>query len=194
MSRPISFYVSSSPDLSAEREAVAQIVAALPLAIGWQIGHTPSPGQSIGDEVVRVGECDLYAVILGHDFAAPMGFELRQALASGQQPIAAYRKDCTFSPSAQEAIRTLDVAWQRFSTLEAFRSMFRRDLIQAVLQRATALSLELGEVQRLVELGREAEGEGSAKAEPGRGQGDAGRSGRILGREVWEAVPRARGT
>jgi hypothetical protein len=192
MSRPIHLYVSSSPDLYAEREAVAQIVAALPLTIGWRIGHTPPPGQPMEDEVVRVGECDLYAVILGHDFAAPMGFELRQVLAHGQRPTGAYRKDCTFSPSAQEAVRTLDISWQRFSTLEAFRAMFRRDMLRAVLQQATALGLELDEVQRLVKLSREAEVEDSAKGEPERGQGDAGRSGRILGREVWEAGPRER--
>ena len=145
MSRPIHLYVSSSPDLYVEREAVAQIVAALPLTIGWRIGHTPPPGQLIEDNVVRVVECDLYSVILGHDFAAPMGFELRQALARGQRPMAVYRKDCSFSPSAQEAVRTLDVPWQRFSSLEAFRSMFKRDLLQAVLQQATALGLELDE-------------------------------------------------
>jgi hypothetical protein len=119
-----------------------------------------------------------------------MGFELRQALASGRRPIAAYRRDCTFSPSAQEAIRTTDVAWQRFSTLEGFRSTFRRDLLQAVLQQATTLGLELDEVQRLVELSGEAAGEDSASGAAERGRGDAGRSGRILGREVWEAGPR----
>jgi hypothetical protein len=143
----------------------------------------------MGDDVVPVGEYDLCVLILGHDFAAPMGFELRQALARGRRPMAAYRKDCTFSPSAQEAARTLDVAWQRCSTLEAFRSMFRRDLLQAVLQQATVLGLELDEVQRLVELSRETEQAGPAGGEPGRGQGDAGRSGRILGREVWDASP-----
>jgi hypothetical protein len=193
MSKPIHLYVSSSPDLYAEREAVAQIVAALPLTIGWRISHTPPPGQVMGDDVLRVGECDLYAVILGHDFAAPMGFELRQALARVQRPMTVYRKDCTFSPSAQEAVRTLDLSWQRFSTLDAFRSMFKRDLLQAVLQQATALGLELDEVQRLVELSREAAEEDSTRREPGRGRGDAGRSGRILGREVWEADPRERG-
>ena len=193
MSRPIDLYVSSSPDLYAEREAVAQIVAALPLTIGWRISHTPPPGQVMGDDIKRVGACDLYAVILGHDFAAPMGFELRQVLARGQQPMAAYRKDCTFSPSAQEAVRTLEIAWHRFSTLEAFRSMFRRDLLHAVLRQATALGLKLDEVQRLVELSREAAGEDSAIAEPGQGRGDVGRSGRILGREVWEAGPRESG-
>jgi len=92
MSRPIHLYISSSPDLYAEREAVAQIVAALPLTIGWRIGHTPLPGQQVGDDVVCVGAWDLYAVILGHDFAAPMGSELRQAFARGQRPMAAYRK------------------------------------------------------------------------------------------------------
>lgn len=195
MSKPIHLYVSSSPDLSVEREVIAQIVAALPLTIGWRIGHSPLPGQ-LGDEgVVRVEECDLYVLLLGHDFAAPMGQELRLARALGRAPFAAYRYQCTLSPSAQDAVRTLDLTWQPFSSLASLRAMFRRDLLEAVLKQATTLGLALGEVQRLIEQARLAdqarEGDASRGAtsteqvDPRRAE--AGRSGRILGREVWEA-------
>ena len=73
--------------------------------------------------------------------------------------------------------------------------MFRRDLLQAVLKQATTLGLALNEVQRLIEQARlddqarEADagaGQGSAE-QVDRRRGEAGRSGRILGREVWEA-------
>ena len=52
MSKPIHLYVSSSPGLSVEREAIARVVAALPLTIGWRIGHTPLPGELGGEAVV----------------------------------------------------------------------------------------------------------------------------------------------
>jgi hypothetical protein len=199
MTKPIDLYVSSSPDLSVEREAIAQVVAGLPLAIGWRIGHTPLPGQLESPSLVTVEECDLYALLLGHDFAAPMGQELRLARALGRAPFGAYRFECTLSPSAQDALRTLDLAWQRFSSTEQFRTMFRRDLLQAVLRQATMLGLALGEVERLIEQkrqpdaprlrgasGADADDSGASAERLDRRRSEAGRSGRILGREVWE--------
>jgi len=190
MPRPIHLYVSSSPDLTVEREVVAQVVATMPLTIGWRIGHTPLPGQLGSESVARVEDCHLYAVILGHDFAAPMGHELRLAVARGRSPFAAYRYECMRSPSALDAVRTLDLTWQRFSSPEELRTKFRRDLLQAVLKQATMLRLELDEVQRLLEQAREIEADadqGAAGRQVERRRAEAGRSGRILGREVWEA-------
>jgi hypothetical protein len=190
MPRPIHLYVSSSPDLTAEREVIAQVVATMPLTIGWRIGHTPLPGQLGSESVARVEECHLYSVILGHDFAAPMGQELRLAVARGRSPFAGYRLECTLSPSALDAVRTLDLTWQRFSSSEGLREMFRRDLLQAVLKQATMLGLELDEVQRLLEQARKIEADADQNTigrRSDRRRGEAGRSGRILGREVWEA-------
>jgi hypothetical protein len=196
MTGPIHLYVSSSNDLIVEREAIGQVVAALPLTLGWQISHTPLPGlvdSELGlDELtMRIQSCDLYAVVLGADLTAPMGFELRTLLASGRQPIAAYRKQCNRSPSAQDALRVLDVAWKGFSTLLELRATFRRDLLRALLDVGPSLGLDLGDVERLLEDRR---GEGAEAAEgqedrqttfPDR-PGGADRSGRILGREVWQ--------
>jgi len=195
MIKPIRLYVSSSPDLSAEREAIARVVAALPLAIGWQIGHTPLPGQLGGAGVVTVQECDLYAVLLGHDFSAPMGQELRVARSLSRVPFAAYRYDFTLSPSAQDALRTLDLDWKRVSSTGGcfvsarFEAMFRRDLLEALLEQATTLGLKLGEVRRLLDEAREGDAgrEDRTADRVDRRRDEAGRSGRILGREVWEA-------
>ena len=197
MPKPIHLYVSSSPDLAVEREVVAQVVATMPLTIGWRIGHTPLPGQLGSESVARVDDCHLYAVILGHDFAAPMGQELRLAVARGRSPFASYRLECTLSPSALDAVRTLDLTWQRFSSSEVgagafppLRTMFQRDLLRAVLKQATMLRLELDEVQRLLEQAREIEADADQSAtgrQLERRRAEAGRSGRILGREVWEA-------
>jgi hypothetical protein len=187
MPKPIHLYVSSSPDLAVEREIVAQVVAALPLTIGWRIGHTPLPGQLESPDAIHVEEADLYAVILGHDYAAPMGQELRLVLGLGRAPFAAYRGEYTPSPSAQDAVRTLDLTWHRYSSPGGFRSMFRRDLHQAVLEQAPALGLHLGEVRRLLQRSDEAEAAREDPQQVDRQREDAGRSGSILGREVWEA-------
>jgi hypothetical protein len=188
MARPIHLYISSSPELQSEREIVGQVVATLPLAIGWRIDHTPLPGSPGSGDVTR---CDLYALILGQDFAAPMGAELRQASASGRSPLA-YRKKCTRSPSSQDALRRLQVEWRGFSAPDELRVAFTRDLLQAILRRATELGLELDELEGLLELARQANDERERGEEPGPQRGDAGKSGVILGREIWEPEPRDR--
>jgi len=185
MARPIRLFVSSSPELYAEREIVGEVIAALPLTIGWRIGHTSIPGETARGEVASVDQCDLYALVLGQDFAAPMGVELRQATAIGRTPLA-FRGKAAYSPSAQDAIRRLSLGWREFSTPGEFRASFERALMRAVIRQAVQLGLELNELERLIELSQEAERTAS-EAQPGRRHGDAGRSGVILGREVWES-------
>ena len=183
MTRPVHLFVSSSPDLRTERDLVGRVTAALPLTIGWRIDHTPASGEGRQDSANLAGISDLYVLILGHDFAAPMGAEARQALRAGKKPLA-YRLRCTYSPAAQDAIRTLDVKWQVYSDPQMFLGLFRRDLVHALLQEAPRLGLLLPEVERLAELEKEADATAATEKAEGP-RGDAGRSAVILGREVW---------
>jgi hypothetical protein len=188
MPGPIRLFVSSSPELQLEREVVGQVAAQLPLTLGWQIDHTPMPGELATDNLARVSASDLYVVLLGHDFAAPMGAELRHAHRLDKHPIA-YRRQCTLSPSSQDAVRTSGVEWRVFSALDTLRAWITRDMLRSLLQKATALGLDLGELERLLKLAEEK----SAELEGDRGlhgrRGEAGHSGIILGREVWEDGP-----
>jgi hypothetical protein len=185
MPGPIHLFVSSSPELQPEREVVGQTVAQLPLTIGWQIDHTPQPGASAVEDLAHVASSDLYILILGHDFSAPMGAELRQLRQAARHPLA-YRKRCTRSPSSQDAVRRLSLDWRTFSDPNELRALLRRDMLRALLQRAGALGLDMQELERLLQLAEEesAEQEKGAADEPG--HGEAGRSGVILGREIWE--------
>lgn len=201
MSGPIHLYVSSSSELYAEREAIGQIVAALPMTLGWQISYTPlssSPAQGtsamlgIAELGMRIEEFDLYALVLGQDLTAPMGFEARSALARGRRPkggghfLGAYRKECTRSPSARDAVRTLEVSWQPYSNLAAFEEAFRRDLLRTLLDVGPSLGLVLVDIALLVRSQR-TEGEESKGVGEDVSQDHAGHGGRILGREVWQA-------
>lgn len=182
MTRPIHLFVSSSPDLAAERDGVGQVTAALPLTIGWRISHTPNPSARGQEDSGRVEGCDLYVLILGHDFAAPMGAELRWAVTAGRKPLG-YRARVTYSPAAQEATRVSDIGWRVYAGVHEFLSLFRRDLIRALLRDAQALRLELPEVERLMALARDADAtEAAGQADWPRGE--AGSSAVILGREV----------
>jgi len=187
VSDPICLYVSSSPDLSIEREIVGEVVARLPLSIGWRIRHSPVPGSGARGEATDVAQCDLYVVLLGQDFAAPMGAELRQALSLGHMPLA-YRKECAHSPAAQDALRSWDVRWCRFSDSAELRAQLYQHIARAVLDDATRLRLHLQDIENLAQLTKRSERSDSDLYQ-GRRSGEAGRNGVILGREVWEGRP-----
>jgi hypothetical protein len=188
MPKPIRLFVSSSPDLQLERDVVGQVIAELPLMLGWQIDHTPLPGELVRDNLEHVARCDLYVVILGQDFAAPMGAELQRALLLGKQPLA-YRKRCTSSPSSQDAVRRLDIRWRAFGVPDALRTWFARDVLQALLNQAVSLGLGLAELERLLGLAQDKADQLEQGHRAERRRGEAGRSGVILGREVWEDIP-----
>lgn len=178
MTRPIRLFVSSSPDLAAEREAVGQAVAELPISVGWEIKHTPRPGEDAREPLVFIERCDLYLVVLGADFAAPMGLEWQRALGAGK-PVFAYRKGVLHSPSAQSLLRRSDVVWAPFESPQELKAKVNRALAQAVLDQGEQFGLHLDDVQALLTL-VEAEEE-ETPAEPDRRRG-AGRDGVILGR------------
>lgn len=204
MGKPIHLFVSSSPELVSEREIIGQIIATMPMTIGWRIGHTPLPGSSSDDRALWVEECDLYAVILGHDFSAPMGEELGKVLnkrlggAAQIEPMAFWFK-CTPSPSAQNTIHHVRLKWLIYDRLDRFETMFKMELIRNLLKQASRLELSMGDLAGLAltleHLKKEvADRAGTEKPdqEPGPylavkpDSTDAGQGGVILGREVLE--------
>lgn len=193
MSKPIHLFVSSSPELAPEREIVGQIIATMPLTIGWRIGHTPLPGSSLDNRALWVEECDVYALILGHDFSAPMGEELRKATNKEIVPLAFWSR-CTPSPSAQNTINHVRLKWRIYTRLDQFQAMFTMDLVRALIKRASRLGLATNDLAGLAvtlerlkkETAYLADISEQEETEPGPRQTDAGRGGVILGREVLD--------
>jgi len=178
MSRPIRLYVSSSPDLAPEREAVGRAVAGLPVSTGWEVRHTPRGGEPLEDALAFVASCDLYVVLLGADFAAPMGSEWREAARGGRLRLA-FSKRVLHSPSAQWVLQQGE--WTPFSSAAELEGLLTRLLARALLDRGEHLGLHLEDVEGL--LGVLGEEERRPDGEPDRRSG-AGRSGVILGR--WD--------
>ena len=151
MAGPIRLFVSSSPDLVSEREALGQAVAELPVSVGWEIKHTPRAGEDAFEALDFIVHCDLYLVLLGTDFAAPMGVEWERALDAGKTPLT-YRKNVLHSPSAQMLLRRLDVAWTEFESPQELKAQVTRALAQAMLDRGEQLGLHLQDVEALLAL------------------------------------------
>jgi hypothetical protein len=158
---------------------VGQIVADLPVEVGWEIKHTVGPGEDDREALTFVERCDFYLLVLGGDFAAPMGVELRKAQRQGRR-VLAYRKDVPHSPSAQRLLRQTDLAWTTFQTLLELKREVSRALAKAILDQGERFGLHVNEVQALLEI-TESEKEEEEPGEIDRRRG-AGRGGVILGR------------
>jgi hypothetical protein len=182
----IQLFVSSSPDLVAEREALGQAVAELPVSAGFEIMHTrPGKTVDIGETLAFIEQCDLYVIVLGADFAAPMGIEWRRAQDT-LKPTLAYTKRELHSPSAQQLLRDASiaretgVAWESFESPQALKAHATWALAQILLNRGEMFGLHVDDIDGLLAvLGKESE-EPSGKPDQREG---AGRGGIILGRE-----------
>jgi hypothetical protein len=175
----IRLFISSSPDLVAEREALGQAVAELPVSMGWEIEHTPGAGESAHDALAFIERCDLYLIVLGADFAAPMGLEWQRAQ-DALKPILAYRKRELHSPSAQSLLRHADIVWTAFESPAELKAEVTRGLAQVLPDRGEQLGLHLSDIDGLLTLVR-TETEEEPSTEPDKRRG-AGQSGVILGR------------
>jgi len=181
MARPIRLFVSSSPDLAPEREALGRVVAGLPVSTGWEIRHTPRGDEPEGNTLAFIASCDLYIVLLGADFAAPMGSEWREALRN-RRLILAFSKEVLRSPSAQWAHQQKDAHWEPFATAHELERALTQRLARALLDVGERLGLHLKDVEGLLRLLEEAEEEGNGKPGEIDRRTGAGRSGIILGR------------
>jgi hypothetical protein len=179
MPRPIRLFVSSSPDLALEREIVGRVVAELPVDVGWEIKHTIGPAEDDREALVFIERCDFYLLLLGGDFAAPMGVELLKGQRQGKR-VLAYRKNVPYSPSARQLLRRSDMAWTTFQTPLELKREVSQALAKAILDGGEHFGLHVNEVHALLEI-TEADEEQKKPGETDGGRG-AGRGGVILGR------------
>ncbi len=150
MAEPIRIYITSSPELEAEREVVGQVVARLPVRLGWEIRHTPRPGEALTPALEAVEGAHLYVFILGMDYAAPMGLEWARALRARKRMLI-FVKEVAHSPAAALWLSEHGEGKDRipFDSLAAFQHAFERHLIRALLDLAETLHLHLDEIEGL---------------------------------------------
>lgn len=182
MSRPLRLFVSATPDLEAEREVIGQVVARLPVTVGWEIKRTPRRGEPLPPALEAVTACDFYLFLLGKDIAAPAGVEWDVARRAGKKPLA-YVKDVLHTPAAQVFLRDTRVAWTRFASDEELWELVQAALVERLLERAPAYGLSAVEHEALAALLQKQKEEQPPTESPaveGRPKGAAG-GGVILG-------------
>ncbi len=183
MARAVRLFISSSPDLTSEREALGRAVAALPVSVGWEIKHTPRVGEDALEAAEFIERADFIVCALGADFAAPMGYEWSRAPSVGAT-VLAYAKRELQSPSAQAALREGALTPQPFASPAELAALVTRKLVRGLLDGSARFGLELAEIEPLLKLaGAE---EGADQQPPDEERRGAERGGVILGRGTFE--------
>ena len=177
--RPVTLYISAAADLMAEREALARMVAALPVTLAWRIAQTPVTDADFLDlEALQVA--DLHLLVMGSDIRAPVGLEERIASRAGRLSAAFLKRGILRTPAGQVFIKGAGVAWQPFADVADLTRQVQRLLVEHLVSYALRYALTPEEVARLEAL--------TPAEEPARGGGgkEAGHSAVILSRERFE--------
>ena len=101
-------YVSISPDLAAEREAIGRAVANLPVDVGWEVSYTPPAADPTAADPHSAARAHVYVLALGEDIRAPMGVEWDSARRAGVKAVALLHEGPR-TPAAQAFLKAVEV-------------------------------------------------------------------------------------
>jgi hypothetical protein len=183
--RPVIIYISAASDLMAEREALARMIAELPVTLAWRIIQTPLGAEPLELEVFPVA--DLYLLVMGSDIRAPVGLEWLTAQRA-RRPVSAFLKQGVGrTPAGQVFIDQTKVAWQPFTDAADLHRQAQQLLIKHLNRHAVQYALTPAELDQLQQALDSMAALEEVKAEPEQASGgqEAGQSAVILSRERY---------
>lgn len=177
MTERIRLFISVTPDLEAEREAIGRAVAELPIDLGWVIKTTPTDGRPAREVVESVDRSHIYVLLLGADITAPVGLELAVARRSERVVLAYRKRDLMRTPAAQVFQKDARVAWVTYTTVAEMQRHFQEHLVRHLLEHAVEYRLQPEEytaLQSFLETLRQEEEASTEVEEQRRGAGGGG--------------------
>ena len=163
----------------AEREALARMIAELPLTLAWHIVQTPAVAEPL--DTAALQSADLYFLIMGADIRAPVGLELQLARQAGRHVTAFLKQGVTHTPAGQVFVRQAQLNWQTFVDAAHVSRQVQRVMAEHLLSQAITFGLTPHEVEGLQDVLSAASSPESAIE----GEG-AGHSAVLLSRERYE--------
>nr|WP_290667588.1 hypothetical protein [Ardenticatena sp.] len=171
----VTVYIAAANDVAAERDALARMVAELPVTLAFHVVQSPLEGPI---DQQALAEADLFVLVLGHDIRAPVGLEWRLARRAQRPLVVAVKAGVSRTPAGREFLHTLDVPPHTYQTVGDLVRLVQQRLAMRLLEEAQRLALDENEraaLQRLVQA------ESAPQSDASRGE--AGESAVILSRE-----------
>jgi len=158
--RPVTIYISAAPELMAEREALAQMIAKPPVTLAWHIVQTPREGELVDKEALQIA--DLFFLIMGSDIRAPIGTEWYLAQQTRRQTIPFLKQGVAQTPAGQVFVRDLRVPWRPFANTSQLSRQAQQLLIEHLLLHVVEYALtptEMAELEKRLATAAPAETE-----------------------------------
>jgi hypothetical protein len=176
----VTVYISAASDLMAEREALARMIAALPVTLAWRIVQTPiTDADRLDLEMLRAA--DLCFLVMGSDIRAPVGLEWLMLRRAGR-PVSAYlKRGILRTPAGHIFINDAKVEWRPFSDAADLSRQIQRVLVEHLIRHAIHYALTPEEIAQLETLPKS----DTSPEQPVRGE-EAGHSAVILSPERFE--------
>lgn len=152
---------------------MGRAVAELPVSAGWVIKHTVRTGEDVGEGLAFIERCDVYVMVLGTDFAAPMGLEWEHALRAGRRQ-RAYRKRGLHSPSARMVLRRPNQVWTDFESSGELRGHITQALAGLLLDPGERFGITLDDVEGLLTITPKTLSPNPTSPDHRRGAGESG--------------------
>jgi hypothetical protein len=148
MTDQIQLYISATPELERERDAINRAVTAIPTSLGWVIVQTPYADQPINPQAIV--RADVHLLILGSDIKAPVGLEWQIATRAGRSPIL-FKQDTLHTPAASVFVRELAhvASWRTYQALADLHLAVSNLMADHIASRAMEYALTAAEVERL---------------------------------------------
>lgn len=167
------FYLSISPDLRAEREALVQMVAHLPINVGFVIKSTPGGNENPALDILQ--RANSYIFVLGGDIQAPMGIEWRLARSMGKvHNKALFVKDIGHTWAAQAFLHDTEGNWIHYKDLSELLETVRSQMVDQILDEQNRFGLTVPEIERLRDLQQKLKDGNSTSTEANSGKLSAG--------------------
>jgi hypothetical protein len=145
--RPVTIYISAAADLMAEREALAQMIAKLPVTLAWHIVQTPQDGELVNTTALQVA--DLFVLVMGTDIRAPTGTEWHLAQQAQRQGVAFVKQGALYTPAGQVFIRQAGVTWRPFTDTAHLSRQVQQLIVEHLIVHAIDYALTPIEVAEL---------------------------------------------
>ncbi|MSP13851.1 MAG: hypothetical protein EXR62_12960 [Chloroflexi bacterium] len=145
-------YLSISPDLRAERETLFQMIAHLPINVGFVIKTTPGGNEIPALDVLQRANSHIF--ILGGDIQAPMGIEWQVARGIGKQHNRSqlFVKDIGHTLAAQAFLHHVEETWIHYKEPSELQNIIQPQIVEQVLDGQNRFGLTVAEIERLRDL------------------------------------------
>ena len=147
------FVSSAIEEFLHERKVVEEAIAAIPLTRSWVFEHSSAYAEPVAEAYLRkVRECDIFILLVGEEMSEPVKMEYQTAVEQ-DKPRLVFLKDLPRAPEADSFIRSIDVKWAKFSTIDELRNKVQAAVADELIRGYRRYRLKAVEVGRMAEFG-----------------------------------------